>query len=144
MKKAPSAAPVRIAEVLETLIEMGTHGREPTFRELANAAGLDPGRDFIGTSLRDLDFRDEDLRGFDFSQADLTGADFRRANITGVSFLEADLTGAVGVALGADIFDRLIRKLEAPVFDPSNPFSNFRPPDLRGSVLARGDREIIR
>jgi hypothetical protein len=42
-----------------------------------------------------------------------------------VSFLEADLTGAVGLALGADIFDGLIRKLEAPVFDPSNPFSNL-------------------
>jgi transcription antitermination factor NusG len=52
--------------------------------------------DFVGASLRDLNFRDEDLRGFDFSSADLTGANFRGAKVTGVRFAGADLTGAIG------------------------------------------------
>lgn len=83
---------------------MASDGRKPSFREMANAAGLDPGQDFVGASLHDLDFRDEDLRGFDFSGADLTGADFRRANIGGVSFDGADLTGAIGL-IGARFKD---------------------------------------
>jgi formylglycine-generating enzyme required for sulfatase activity len=93
----PSNTPDPLGEVLDKLIDMASDGREPSFRQMATAAGLDPGQDFVGTSLHDLDFRDEDLRGFDFSGADLTGADFRRANIGGVSFDGADLTGAIGL-----------------------------------------------
>jgi formylglycine-generating enzyme required for sulfatase activity len=97
-------APDLIAEALEKLIDMASDDRPPPFRDLVKAAGLDPERDFVGASLRDLDFRDEDLRGFDFSEADLTGADFRRANVTGVSFSGADLTGTIGL-IGARNFD---------------------------------------
>jgi formylglycine-generating enzyme required for sulfatase activity len=97
MTKVPSSARDSIVKVLETLIGMASDGREPRFAELAQAAGLDPARDFVGASLCDLDFRDEDLQGFDFSHADLSGVDFRRANIAGVSFAGADLTGAIGL-----------------------------------------------
>jgi formylglycine-generating enzyme required for sulfatase activity len=90
-------APNSIAEALETLVEMASDGKQPSFCELVKAVGLDPSRDFVGASLRDIDFRDEDLRGFDFSHADLCGVDFRRSNIAGVSFASADLTGAIGL-----------------------------------------------
>jgi uncharacterized protein YjbI with pentapeptide repeats len=90
-------APNSIDEALETLVEMASDGKQPSFCELVKAAGLDPSRDFVGASLRDIDFRDEDLRGFDFSHADLSGVDFRRANIAGVSFAGTDLTGAIGL-----------------------------------------------
>jgi formylglycine-generating enzyme required for sulfatase activity len=84
--------------ILERLIDMASGATPPSFRELVSAAGLDPERDFVGASLRDLDFGNEDLRGFDFSQSDLTGADFRRANIAGMSVAGADLTGVIGLA----------------------------------------------
>jgi formylglycine-generating enzyme required for sulfatase activity len=91
------ASPNPFGTVLERLIDMASGATPPSFRELVSAAGLDPVRDFVGASLRDLDFRNEDLRGFDFSQSDLTGADFRRANIAGMSFSGADLTGVIGL-----------------------------------------------
>jgi formylglycine-generating enzyme required for sulfatase activity len=101
--KSPTT-PDPIAEALEKLIAMASDNAQPSFRDLVKAAGLDPERDFVGASLRDLDFRNEDLRGFDFSDADLTGADFRRAKIAGVSFFDADLTGAIGL-IGARFRD---------------------------------------
>jgi formylglycine-generating enzyme required for sulfatase activity len=97
MKQTMPTAPDPIAEALEKLIDMASNEQSPPFRDLVKAAGLDLERDFVGASLRDLDFRDEDLRGFDFSQADLTGADFRRAKIARVSFADADLTGTIGL-----------------------------------------------
>jgi hypothetical protein len=100
MTQIPPEAPDAIIEVLDKLVDMAIDNKQPSFRDLVRAAGLDPGYDFIGASLRDLDFRDEDLRGFDFSEADLTGADFRRANIVGVRFDGADLTGAIGLLSG--------------------------------------------
>ena len=87
----------QIESILDDLIRTVSESKPPSFRDLAAAAGLDPGRDFIQASLRDLDLRDEDLRGFDFSGADLSGADFRRANIAGMRFAQADLTGAIGI-----------------------------------------------
>jgi phosphocarrier protein HPr len=84
------------ADVLTKLVRLATEGK-PSFRDLAVAAGLDPRRDFVGCSLRDLDFRDENLSGFDFSDSDLTGCDFRRANISGVRFTRADFSGAIGI-----------------------------------------------
>src|SRR5262245_46424022 len=69
----------------------------PSFRDLVQAARLNPSRDFIGASLRDMDFRGEDLRGFNFSSADLRGSDFRYANVTGVPFEGAKLGGVVGL-----------------------------------------------
>lgn len=83
-------------------VEQATRNVSPSFRELAKAAALDPARDFVGASFRDIDFRDEDLRGFDFSNADLTGADFRRANIDGVRFEGAVLSGAIGLPVRPD------------------------------------------
>lgn len=87
-----------LSRLLDRVIEVA---RKPTssFRSLAEAAGLDPTADFVGTDLSGLDFRDEDLRGFNFSKADLKGADFRRADVRGVSFTKADLTGAIGLPL---------------------------------------------
>jgi hypothetical protein len=73
------------------------HEKPASFAELVAAAGLDPARDFVGGSLREVDLRGEDLRGFDFSGADLTGADFRGANLSGVSFNDAIRTGALGL-----------------------------------------------
>jgi formylglycine-generating enzyme required for sulfatase activity len=104
MATRPSNGPDSIGEVLDKLIEMASDGKKPSFREMTSAAGLDPGTDFVGASLRDLDFRDEDLRAFDFSGADLTGVDFRRANIGSVSFEGADLTGTIGL-IGARFKD---------------------------------------
>ena len=86
-----------VAEALDKLVRMASDAKQPSFRSLVETAGLDPARDFVGASLRDLDFRDEDLREFNFSDADLTGADFRRANVDGVAFTGAELTGAIGL-----------------------------------------------
>ncbi len=82
---------------LDQLLEQAESEGAPSFRVMAQAAGLDPSCDFVGASLRDMDFRDEDLRGFDFSNADLTGADFRRAKVEGVTFHGAELLGAIGL-----------------------------------------------
>jgi len=86
-----------LKQILDRLLVRATETVEPSFRTLAEDAGLDPGHDFIGASLRNLDFRDEDLRGFNFSNADLRGADFRRADVTGVAFDGAMLFGAIGL-----------------------------------------------
>jgi two-component system cell cycle sensor histidine kinase PleC len=86
-----------LATILGRLVERATDG-SPSFRSLVEDAGLDPGHDFVGASLRNIDFRNEDLRGFDFSNADLSGADFRRANITGVRFKGAILRGTIGLS----------------------------------------------
>src|SRR5205807_1555401 len=59
----------------------------------------DPGRDFVGASLAQLDLSGEDLRGFDFTNSDLSNVDFTGANVTGVSFLGAKITGAIGLLL---------------------------------------------
>ncbi len=85
-----------LAATLDRLVDAAERGKS-RFRDLAKAAGLNPAHDFVGASLRDVDFRDEDLRGFDFSNADLTGADFRRANVRGVRFYGATLDGAIGI-----------------------------------------------
>ncbi|MGA8612849.1 MAG: pentapeptide repeat-containing protein [Xanthobacteraceae bacterium] len=99
--------PQSLADILDRLLECAAKNEPRSFRALVQAAALDPARDFVGASLRGIDFRDEDLRGFDFSKADLTGADFRRANVTGVSFDGAELRGAIGlpdiVQLAADV-----------------------------------------
>jgi hypothetical protein len=87
-----------LGEILDRVLEKAEAKESPSFRVLVETAQLDPTQDFVGASLRDMDFRDEDLRGFDFSRADLTGADFRRANIEGVRFDDADLTGAIGLS----------------------------------------------
>ena len=92
------ATPSRpLANILDRVLEQAMRNESPSFRDLAKAAALDPARDFVGASLRDLDFRDEDLRDFDFSNADLSGADFRRANVEGVRFKGAKLDGAIGL-----------------------------------------------
>src|SRR5262249_17164103 len=93
----PEISSLPLANILDRLLEQQTRTGSPSFRDLAKAAGLDPASDFVGASLRDMDFRDEDLRGFDFSNADLTGADFRRANLRGGRFTGALLHGAIGL-----------------------------------------------
>lgn len=86
-----------IADTLDRLVGMAS-GRNPGFRELALAAGLDPATDFRGADLRDLDFRDDDLAGFSFRGADLTGCDFRRARgIAGDALDGALVHGAIGL-----------------------------------------------
>jgi hypothetical protein len=92
-----ASLPAPLVEILDRLVERVTEQEPASFRDLAEAAGLDPAHDFIGAPLQDIDFRDEDLRGFDFSMADLTGADFRRANVAGVRFDGAILTGTIGL-----------------------------------------------
>ena len=86
-----------LGEILDELVTEAGHEKPASFAELVAVAGLDPARDFVGGSLREVDLRGEDLRGFDFSGADLTGADFRGANLSGVSFNDADRTGALGL-----------------------------------------------
>ena len=96
--------PLRV--VLDRLLEKAASKRPPSFRALVEAANLDPSCDFVGASLRDMDFRDDDLRGFDFSNADLTGADFRRANVDGVAFRGAVLKGTIGLSKGSSRVSR--------------------------------------
>jgi hypothetical protein len=86
-----------LGEILDQLVTEAGHEKPASFAKLVTAAGLDPARDFVGGSLREVDLRGEDLRGFDFSGADLTGADFRGANLSGVSFNDAIRTGALGL-----------------------------------------------
>ena len=86
-----------LGEILDELVTEAGHEKPASFAELVAVAGLDPARDFVGGSLREVDLRGEDLRGFDFSGADLTGADFRGANLSGVSFNDAIRTGALGL-----------------------------------------------
>lgn len=97
MKKRIDNQHTNYAKALDKLVEMIEGEQNPTFFQLATAAGLNPATDFRKANLANLDFRDEDLRGFDFSGADLTGVDFRRANVKGVSFTEAVLVGAIGL-----------------------------------------------
>src|SRR5262249_12447879 len=93
-----SAASTRtLGEILDQLVTEAGREKPAPFAELVTAAGLDPARDFVGGSLREVDLRGEDLRGFDFSGADLTGADLRGANLSGVSFKDAIRTGALGL-----------------------------------------------
>jgi hypothetical protein len=87
-----------LAEVLNRLLEVAGSTPTPSFRALVDAAYLDPASDFIGASLRNMDFRDQDLRGFNFTDADLTGADFRRAAVDGVLFDRAVLIGVIGLS----------------------------------------------
>jgi hypothetical protein len=114
---------------LPTLVDLARGDRRPSFRDLAIAAGLDPGRDFIGASLRDLDFRDEDLTGFDFSEADLSGSDFRRAKVAGVGLAGADLTGAIGLA--ETILETTVEP--KPKSGPRLVFSSPKQPSYEGS-----------
>jgi hypothetical protein len=106
-----------LAEVLDRLLELGANDNPASFRKLAEAARLDPARDFIGASLRNIDMRDEDLRGFDFSSADLAGSDFRRANVQGVRFQNANLEGVIGLRDAS---------LSAPWTSSSNAFTPRR------------------
>jgi uncharacterized protein YjbI with pentapeptide repeats len=85
------------SEVLKHLASEVQKNSKVSFRALVGLAGLSPERDFVGASLKGLDFRDEDLRGFNFCNADLTGADFRRADISGARFDGAILLGAIGL-----------------------------------------------
>jgi uncharacterized protein YjbI with pentapeptide repeats len=72
-----------LADILDRVVERSAAEEPATFADLVAAAGLDPGRDFVGASLAKVDLSGEDLRGFDFTNADLSGADFSRANVTG-------------------------------------------------------------
>jgi hypothetical protein len=94
-KNASSVEP--LSKVLDRLLKSVGSRETVSFRTLVKAAALDPTRDFVGMSLRDMDFRDEDLRDFNFSNAELTGADFRRARIEGARFEGASLEGAIGL-----------------------------------------------
>jgi DNA ligase D len=95
--KGSRASDTSLADILERVAER-VFAKEPaSFVDLVAAAGLDPGRDFVGASLAGLDFRGEDLRGFDFANADLRKADFRDANMDGVSIAGADITDALGL-----------------------------------------------
>jgi 4-hydroxy-3-methylbut-2-en-1-yl diphosphate reductase len=127
-----------LEEILDRTIRLGQRQSYVSFRTLVEAAGLDPACDFVGASLRDMDFRDEDLTGFDFSDSDLTGADFRRAILKDVSFRGAVLVGTIGIGeendalltvlLGSprgfcagvvralDIVERCLQKYGAPIY----------------------------
>jgi formylglycine-generating enzyme required for sulfatase activity len=49
------------------------------FSEMVRMAGLDPATDFVGATLRNVNFRTSDLAGYSFARADLTGADMTKA-----------------------------------------------------------------
>jgi hypothetical protein len=51
-----------LANILDRLLEQAMQNESPSFRDLAKSAALDPARDFVGASLREVDFRDEDLK----------------------------------------------------------------------------------
>jgi len=87
-----------LADILDRVVQRAASSTPASFADLAAAAGLDPGRDFVGASLTGLDLRGEDLRGFNFAQADLRNADFRGANTKGMSTAGADVEGALGLA----------------------------------------------
>jgi bifunctional non-homologous end joining protein LigD len=86
-----------LADILDRVVQRAAASAPASFAELVAAAGLNPGRDFVGAPLAGLDFRGEDLRGFNFTNADLRKADFRGANMEGVSIAGADATGALGL-----------------------------------------------
>src|SRR5689334_4239906 len=86
-----------LGRILDRLVEEASGETPASFAALAKEAGLNPARDFVGASLREIDLRGEDLRGFDFSRADLVGSDLRGANLDGVSFSGADTTGCLGL-----------------------------------------------
>jgi hypothetical protein len=88
-----------LADILDRVVERVAAKKQASFVDLVAAAGLDPGRDFVGASLAKLDLSGEDLRGFDFTNADLSDADFSRANVAGVSFRGANISGAIGLVL---------------------------------------------
>jgi RNA polymerase sigma-70 factor (ECF subfamily) len=117
--------PLILEDILDQLLDQGKNSRSPSFRILAEIAGLDPAKDFVGASLRDMDFRYDDLRGFDFSGADLAGCDFRRANVLGVRFARANLVGAIGLSITTDDSQSKSETLGLPMgpdrdhFDPS-------------------------
>src|ERR1700730_16435127 len=52
---------------------------DATVKGLANAAGLDPKRDFRGLYLNGLPLADQDISGFDFSGSDLRNTGVEKA-----------------------------------------------------------------
>lgn len=55
-------------------------------KTLAQQVGLDPGQDFRGLDLSEINLAGQDLAGFDFSNANLCNANFTGANLTGALF----------------------------------------------------------
>jgi uncharacterized protein YjbI with pentapeptide repeats len=81
-----------IAPILATTTE--------NFIELANRAGLDPARDFVGAklwgcNLRGLDLSGAQLPGVKLRGADLSDVDLSEANLTGANLAGADASGAL-------------------------------------------------
>jgi uncharacterized protein YjbI with pentapeptide repeats len=115
-----------LGQILDRLVERASGETPASFASLAKAAGLDPARDFVGASLREIDLRGEDLREFDFSKADLVGADLRGANLDGVSFSGADTTGCLG----------LPRNIERVSEKPLEPPPDFDLAEVKRMILA--------
>jgi len=109
MNRPKQSDPLSLADVFDRLLERAAIEEHPSFLSLTEAASLDPAYDFIGASLRGVDFRDQDLRGFNFTNADLTGSDFRRAKIDRVSFEGANLTGVIGLSKTFDVVSNSVR-----------------------------------
>lgn len=83
--------------MIQRLARLVVERETASFRDMVRTAGIDPARDFVGSDLSNLDFRDEDLRGFNFTGADLSGCDFRRADISGARFEGTKRSGAIGL-----------------------------------------------
>src|SRR4051794_20345828 len=115
-----------LGEILDRLVEEASGDTPASFAAPAKEAGLEPARDFVGASLREIDLRGEDLRGFDFSRADLVGADLRGANLDGVSFSGADTTGCLG----------LPHDVHSPSEMPPEPPPDFDLDEVRHMILA--------
>jgi len=154
MSRAPKK-PATLPELFDKLVAQAGGSKPSGFRKLVNAAGLDPAKDFVGASLRDVDLRGEDLRGFDFSQADLSGADFRHAKVKGVRFDGANLTGVIGLSQlgtlpdglrgltvpdalrGLTVSDVMIPRAEMITVNPDDP-----PEDFLGVAITASVRRI--
>jgi len=76
------------------------------FEILAQAAGLDPGRDFRSRDLRALHFTSANVAGFDFTDSDLRGTALRFAAQIGDSTI---IAGALLDRSDADWYDAHVR-----------------------------------
>ncbi len=74
---------------LEASLNLLENTRGKPFSEWVRLVGLDPAKDFIGTDLKNQDFRSQSLDGFDFAGSDLRGSKFHGAKIAGANLGDA-------------------------------------------------------
>ena len=84
---------------------------DPSFKGLANAAGLEPKTDFRGIYLNNIPLADQDLSGFDFSGADLRNTGIERARYDKSTKFDLAIFDGPSLDPNVTAFNRRLRML---------------------------------